>query len=283
MINKLILGTANFDMNYGLKNRYKKLEKTEIKKIIYYLKEKKINYIDTSQNYNNTEKILGNLNIKNFKITTKFTFAQDTSALVKEKFLTTTKNLKTNFVHTIMFHRSEDLFKKNGEEVFSKMVLLKKGGYIKKIGVSVYRKEELKKVLDKYKFDVVQVPINIFNQSFLEKKFLSYMKKKKVEIHARSIFLQGLLLMREKEIPKNLLKNSNLFQKWNLWLKKNKITNLEACLNFVTKQKSVKKIIFGVDSLKQLKEILNFKMSKKIFNFDNLNTKIPKLINPQEW
>ena len=109
------------------------------------------------------------------------------------------------------------------------------------------------------------------------------MKKKKVEIHARSIFLQGLLLMRAKEIPKNLLKNSNSFQKWNLWLKKNKITNLEACLNFVTKQKSVKKIIFGVDSLKQLKEIFNFKMSKKNFNFDNLNTKIPKLINPQEW
>ena len=283
MINKLILGTANFDMNYGLKNRYKKLEKTEIKKIIYYLKEKKINYIDTSQNYNNTEKILGNLNIKNFKITTKFTFAQDTSALVKEKFLTTTKNLKTNFVHTIMFHRSEDLFKKNGEEVFSKMVLLKKGGYIKKIGVSVYRKEELKKVLDKYKFDVVQVPINIFNQSFLEKKFLSYLKKKKVEIHARSIFLQGLLLMRERKIPKFFLENSNIMKKWNLWLKKNKITNLEACLNFITNQKRIKKIVLGVDSLRQLNEILNFKKSKKKFNFDVLKITVSRIMLPQKW
>ena len=283
MINKLILGTANFDLNYGIKNKYKRLKKKEIKKIIYSLKKNKINYIDTSQNYNNTEKILGDLNIKKFKVCTKFTFNENIKNIVKDKFLSTTKNLRTKSIHTVLFHRPSDLLKKNGKLIFNEIVLLKKKGFIKKIGISSDKKSELKKILDKYKFDIVQVPINIFNQSFLEKKFLNYLKKKKVEIHARSVFLQGLLLMREKKIPKFFLKNSNIMKKWNLWLKKNKITNLEACLNFITSQKIIKKFVLGVDSLRQLNEILNFKKSKKKFNFDVLQVKISRIMLPQKW
>ena len=283
MINKLILGTANFDLNYGIKNNFKKLKKKEIKKIIYSLKRNKINYIDTSQHYNNAEKILGDLNIKKFKVSTKFIFNKNIKNIVKDKFLSTTKNLRTKSIHTVLFHRPSDLLKKNGKLIFNEIVLLKKKGYIKKIGISSDKKSELKKILDKYKFDIVQVPINIFNQSFLEKKFLSYLKKKKVEIHARSVFLQGLLLMREKKIPKFFLKNSNIMKKWNLWLKKNKITNLEACLNFITSQKIIKKFVLGVDSLRQLNEILNFKKSKEKFNFDVLKIKVSRIMLPQKW
>jgi len=89
--------------------------------------------------------------------------------------------------------------------------------------------------------------------------------------------------MREKKIPKFFLKNSNIMKKWNLWLKKNKITNLEACLNFITSQKIIKKFVLGVDSLRQLNEILNFKKSKKKFNFDVLQVKISRIMLPQKW
>ena len=163
------------------------------------------------------------------------------------------------------------------------MLLLKKKGYIKKIGVSVYEAKELKKILDKYKFDVVQVPINIFNQTFIEKNFLRYLKKKKVEIHARSVFLQGLLLLKEEDIPGKFLKDLKIFQKWNLWLKKNRTTNFDACLNFITNQKYIKKIIVGVDNSKQLNEIINFKKSKKKFNFNMMKTKSSRVIDPKLW
>ena len=112
MIKKIILGTANFDLNYGIKNKYKKLKKKKIKEIIYCLKKNKINYIDTSQNYNNTEKILGDLNIKKFKVCTKFTFNKNIKNIVKDKFLSTTKNLRTKSIHTVLFHRPSDLLKK---------------------------------------------------------------------------------------------------------------------------------------------------------------------------
>jgi len=283
MIKKLILGTANFDVKYGVKNRFRKLKKTEIKKIILCLKKKKINSIDTSQNYNNTEKMLGDLNIKNFKIITKLAFNQNKKETFKDKFFISTKNLNNNFIHTVLFHNPKDLLGKKGKEIFNELVLLKKKGFIKKIGVSVYKKEELKKILDKYKLDIVQIPLNVFNQSFISINFLRYMKRKKIEIHARSIFLQGLLLMKEKKIPKNFKEQKYLFKRWNAWLKKNNITKLEACLNFITKIKDIKKIIVGVDSLKQLKEILNFKKSKKKLNFSQLSSNSSKLTNPNKW
>ena len=89
--------------------------------------------------------------------------------------------------------------------------------------------------------------------------------------------------MRERKIPKFFLENSNIMKKWNLWLKKNKITNLEACLNFITNQKRIKKIVLGVDSLRQLNEILNFKKSKKKFNFDVLKIPVSRIMLPQKW
>lgn len=282
MIKNIILGTANFGLNYGIKNKYKKLKIKKIKKILIVLKKKKLNFIETSQDYTNVEKLLGNLNTKQFKIVTKFIFRENNN-FVFDKFLETIKNLKTKNIHTVLFHRSSDLLKKNGKTIYDEMLLLKKKGYIKKIGVSSYHKKELKKILDKYKFDVVQVPINIFNQSFIEKDFLHYLKKKKVEIHARSIFLQGLLLLKEKDVPDKFLKDRKTFQKWNLWLKKNRTTNFDACLNFITNQKYIKKIIVGVDNSKQLNEIINFKKSKKKFNFNMMKTKSSRVTDPKLW
>ena len=95
--------------------------------------------------------------------------------------------------------------------------------------------------------------------------------------------MQGLLLMREREIPKFFLENANILKNWNLWLEKNKISNLDACLNFITNQKRVKKFVLGVDSLRQLNEILNFKKSQKKFNFGVLNLSVSKITLPQKW
>ena len=89
--------------------------------------------------------------------------------------------------------------------------------------------------------------------------------------------------MKEKNIPDKFLKDLKIFQKWNLWLKKNRTTNFDACLNFITNQKCIKKIIVGVNNSKQLNEIINFKKSKKKFNFNMMKTKSSRVIDPRLW
>ena len=105
MIKKLILGTANFDLNYGVKNKYKKLRIKEIKKIIIYLKKKNISYIDTAQSYNNTEKILGKENVKksieaNFQLTLETLV--DHTCLTNEIFLLKISSLITFFNYRVI-------------------------------------------------------------------------------------------------------------------------------------------------------------------------------------
>ena len=160
---------------------------------------------------------------------------------------------------------------------------LKKKKIIKKIGVSFYEKKNLRKTINKFKLDFIQVPVNIFDQRFIDKNTISILKKKKVEIHARSIFLQGILLKQNKRVVKKFLIWKNIFNKYYDYLKKKKLTPIKACLNFVINKDYIDKIIVGVFSEKQLKEIItNIQILDLDFNSIKQNSNI-KLINPNFW
>ena len=113
--------------------------------------------------------------------------------------------------------------KKKWRIVFNYLKKYKKKGKIKKIGVSVYTVQELKNILNIFKPDIIQFPLNVFDQSFIEENFLKILKKKKIELHARSIFLQGTLL--RKSINSSLITKTwkNNFKNWNIFLRNNKL------------------------------------------------------------
>ena len=152
-----------------------------------------------------------------------------------------------------------------------------------KIGVSIYSYLTLDKVLNKYKFDVVQLPFNIFDRRLLTNKYFQKIKNKEIEIHIRSIFLQGLLLRDYKKIPKYFKKWKRIFLSWEKWCEKKNISKLQSCLNFVSSYKKIDKVIIGVADEKELIQILKCikKISKnypkKIFLNDI------KLIDPRKW
>ena len=160
---------------------------------------------------------------------------------------------------------------------------LKKINLTKKIGISVYSPEELKKLLKKYSFDVIQIPLNVFDRRFLKHNYLNRLKKKGIEIHVRSIFLQGILLLENKKIPKYFKKWSKLFKDWESWNLENKQNKLSTCINFIKNIKHVDKIILGISNYNQINEIINCcqsnrkKYPKKIFS------KSKKLVDPRLW
>ena len=153
----------------------------------------------------------------------------------------------------------------------------------KKIGFSIYSPNELDKYFFKFKPDLVQGPLNIFDQRMLRSGWIKRLNNKSVEFHARSIFLQGLLLKKSKLIPKKFQKFYRIFDKYHSWLRKNNINSFEACLSFVFSIKIVDKIILGIDNVDQLNQIINTKLIKKKLNFKQLNCFNNKLINPSTW
>ena len=195
--------------------------------------------------------------------------------------LRTLQKFKLDNIFCLMVHHSNDLLKKGSTKLYKALKFLKDKKYVKKIGFSTYGTENISKILKKYKFDVVQTTFNPFDRRILKNDIYKQLKKKGVEIHVRSIFLQGLLLSNKIRIPIKLRKFENQFKKWNNFVKNSDLKPLDICLNYVL-SRDFDKVIVGINNHKQFKEILNCK-NRKIKIPESISTNKKFLINPYNW
>ena len=202
---------------------------------------------------------------------------------LKQKVMISLKNLKIKKFECLLLHNANSLLCKNGDEIYKGIRNMKINGFTSKIGVSIYDFSVLDKILKKFKFNLIQAPFNILDQRLVEKGWLKKLKKRKIEVHARSIFLQGILLLKHNQLPKKLIKLNKKLIEWENWLKKNKLNSLQVCLSFVLNQHQLDGIIVGYNNTNQLKQILKLKQIKNNFSLPNLNIKDKKLIDPREW
>ena len=287
MRNKIILGSANFDQIYGIKKNF--IKKSEIKKLFDLALKNKIKTIDTSPLYNKSEKIIGLLNNNRFKIISKIPKPpknikrENIKKWLKQNVMISLKNLKIKKFECLLLHNANSLLCKNGDEIYKGIRNMKINGLTSKIGVSIYDFNVLDKILKKFKFNLIQAPFNILDQRLVEKGWLKKLKKRKIEVHARSIFLQGILLLKHNQLPKKLIKLSKKLVMWENWLKKNKFSSLQVCLSFVLNQRQLDGIVVGYNNTNQLNQILKLKQIKNNFSLPNLNIKDKKLIDPREW
>jgi len=273
---KIILGTANFSGNYGIFNKQLK-KNINIKKILKFFNKNKFSKIDISPHYFNLKK--NEKIFKDFKIIYKILLKKNLTIPELNNEIKFSKNfMKRNEIYCLMFHNTEII--KDKKKITHVINYVKEKLKIKKIGISVYSPNEVRRVMKFFKPDLIQFPINVFDQTFLKKNFLFRLRKKGIELHARSIFLQGLLLQREYPsfLHKDLKKH---WQIWNNWLNENNISPLGACISFINKIKHLDGVIIGIETLKQLNLILNLKVKK--LNFDKLAIKKKKIIYPQNW
>lgn len=276
---KIILGSAQFGQKYGITNN-KSVSLNEIKKIIIYLRKKKIKFIDTAQGYGNSEKILGSFKLNKFKIITKINIKNKID--IEKLINISKKKLKVRKLYAVLIHDYQSLFEKDGKKIFKKLKDLKRKKLISRIGISIYNPEDFIKLKKKgFKFDIIQIPLSIFDKRFLKKDILKKIKKTGAEIHARSIFLQGLLLSNKIRIPIKLRKFENQFKKWNNFVKNSDLKPLDICLNYVL-SRDFDKVIVGINNHKQFKEILNCK-NRKIKIPESISTNKKFLINPYNW
>ena len=254
---RLCLGTANYNKHYGI-NKFK-IKKDSIKKILKFSEKKNFKYLDTAFNYNNYQNLPKN---KYFEIITKVNKLRDFNINKIETEIINQINpvyKKSRQLYAILLHDCDDMRSKKSKEIFQSLLNLKKKKITKKIGISCYHEKDLN-ILKLYDFDIVQFPLNIFDQRLLKKKNLKKIKDK--EIHIRSIFLQGLLIDENFKKIRYFSKWKSKFQKLEKYLKNKKTTSLEACIFFVKKFKFVKMAVVGVNNLNQLK-LLSSIMTKK--------------------
>ena len=287
MNNKLVIGTAQFGINYGIANSLGQVKSEEAKKILDYALSEDINYIDTATSYGESEKVLGNNDVNRFKIITKIPKIPHDQTNVYDwlepSVLDSLNRLNVKSIHALLLHSPEDLLGVHGLTIYKGLRELKSKGIVKKIGVSVYSIDEIEVITDKYDIDIIQCPLNLVDRSLVESGWHKRLKKMGIEIHVRSIFMQGLLLMKKDLIPNNFSKWKNIWSKWHSWVEEKNINTLDACIAFVSSIDEIDRIIVGVDSLKHLEEIVQSYKLKQASEFPDISSNDIDLINPSLW
>lgn len=271
---KICLGTANFGKKYGIKNN--KIDFSEITKILKFASKQKIYEIDTATSYNNLNLInRTKISLKKFKINTKISLSDIKKYKIKNSeiyFKNILKKSDFKKFNIISLHNFLDLKSTKGKGLYKDLIKLREKGITRKIGISLYNINEIDYLVKRnFAFDVLQFPVNFFDRRFLNKKIIKYFRKNNIETHARSIFLQGLLILNpKKKIPKSVNKWSKYLYKWDLKnpTEKDKIIS---CISFAVSQKFINKIVIGIDSFKHLQYLLTLKKKKfpKKFKFVN--------------
>lgn len=285
--NKLCFGTANFVKNYGI-NKSEGYNQKKVKIILNLLKQNKIKYIDTAINYKNVERKIGKFNLNFFEIYTKIPEIpkkiKNIDLWIHNQITLSLKKTNKFFFEGVFLHNPEDLLKNKNKQIFNTLETLKKQKKIKKIGVSVYDLKTLKRIIKEFKIDIIQIPYNLFDRGQKKKELLKILKKNKIEIHARSIFLQGVLLMDSNKLPQSLKKWKSKFIQLENWCMKNKVSKIQACLNAVLENKIFNKVLISVENEKQLFQLLNAINKRNKKNYPkNLQTNEKKLIDPRLW
>jgi aryl-alcohol dehydrogenase-like predicted oxidoreductase len=288
-MSKLGLGTVQFGLDYGISSSRGSVNSNEVKKILNYAQSKNLSFLDTSPSYGDAEKVLGLNDISSFEVITKTRYfdapkiGKHDSIILNNDLDISLHNLKQKSVYGLLIHNADDLLKSGAENLYRKLIELKVNGKIKKLGVSIYDYNQLISITNFFDIDLVQLPLNIIDRRLADSGLLKKLRDNDIEIHARSIFLQGLLLMQEKDRPKKFNKWKNLWNLWHEWLNDNQISALDATIRYAISLEDISRVIVGVDNAEQLKEIVTASNGDLPQIPHELIIDDPQLLNPTSW
>jgi len=283
-IEKMVLGTAQLGMDYGIANRTGKPSKKEVFEILEFAWDKGITRLDTAPVYG-SESLIGEFVRANgindqIKLITKIPPIDGDSSY--EKFIKNQVERSYNNlgapIDVLFFHNPNDALLLGEDPKFFRK--LKNDNAISSYGVSIYDEEDIIKHSN-YEFKMcLQFPYNFLDQRF-SKINVPFSKK-----YARSIFLQGVLASKGKlknNAPKELIK---LHAEYHAVLSKSDIDPLAFAMQFAFQNNEIDFFLFGVDSKTQLEQLidikLNFEFSEKLMR-SILNRANTKLIDPRKW
>lgn len=286
---KLAIGTAQFGLPYGVANKSELMSIKEAELLLDTANGFGVKTLDTAIAYGISEQRLGEIGVANWRVISKLPAVPDLKSCpnkkkwIFEEINQSINRLKVDSLYGFLLHRPQQLMEDGGDEIYSALQQLKADGLVHKIGVSIYEPSELDALYESYKFDIVQSPFNIFDRRLLSSGWLSKLHKDNVEVHVRSVFLQGLLLMKKEEIPCKFNHWSSVFDSWYKFLDDQSLSPLEACLKYTLSFSEISNVIVGLDNLAQLHQVIEASKSLTTLLPNDFQLNDVDLINPACW
>lgn len=292
-LHKFGLGTVQFGLDYGISNKAGRPPLEDVRTILKLADEAGFGILDTAPSYGDSEERLGACEVSKFKLkvvtkTPVFTdnaLTKSDGDLVYRGVETSLARMKVPTIHGVLIHHADTLFKPGAEHVVDALLRLKADGLIHKMGVSVYDSTELDRVLNVFDPEIVQLPLNVLDQRMLASGDVANLNKHNVEIHVRSLYLQGLLLMDTDTLPDRFAPLKATLQRFHRDIASVGLSPLEGCLLFGQQIEAVDCLLLGVATPDQLHQIIEagHNIEGKTFDFSPYAEQSPMLLNPANW
>jgi len=288
-INKLGLGTVQWGLPYGLANQHGITTPETVTTLLNEARHYGIEILDTASLYGKSEAVLGTNPLEGFKVVTKTpSFAtlhiSDIEVnQLNETFQQSLDLLQCKKIYGLLIHHAENILVPGGDKLLTAMMQLKEKGLVEKIGVSVYDSMQVDAVMRKFTPDLIQLPFSVMDQRMLTSGHLELLKNEGVEIHVRSVFLQGLLLMPLGNIPAFFEPVRPLLTRWHAAAQAQGLTVNQAAVAFVKNIPYVDTVLVGLDNLAQLRSCFDDFAMDLNFDATGLACNDPIFVNPSLW
>lgn len=287
MTQQLALGTAQFGLDYGITNTRGRVPADDAAALLRQAWAGGMRIVDTAQAYGNSEEVLGTAMRDAWRVVTKTLPLRlesvDAAAVarVDEAFAQSLEQLGR--VDTLLVHHARDVLVPGGERLFSWLQAQKQRGRVSRIGVSVYDGAEVAALLDRYSLDVVQLPASIADQRLLEDGSVARLHGAGVEVHVRSLFLQGLLLASPQFLAQRFPAQREWLERFHAECARRGIAAQQACFGFFKSREEFSVAVVGVSSAEELTQLLQTWGSAPVVDWSGWGVDNTGFTDPRLW
>ena len=290
---RLALGTVQMGLPYGVMNGREPIDRGAIPEILRLAWASGIDMLDTEAGYGDAEQRIGEAKPKNalFDVISKTPGLEPLNAdetklrAVSDGVQRSLDQLRIDCLAGLLVHQAGDLLGSIGHRLFDELSRLKARNVVRKIGVSVYDPDTLTAIVDRFPVEIVQLPLNVLDQRFARTGVIFELARKGIEIHVRSVFLQGALIADAAHLPAAIAKAGDSISHFQKNAKQQDLSPVEAALSFVNQCEGVRRIVVGVDSSAHLRDIVAAFEKARAVSFDGAGLSIDDLeiVDPRRW
>ena len=284
-MNRIVLGGAQLGLPYGILNGGETLSREEVARILDTAIALGVDSIDTAIAYGQSESIIGETAQNRFNIISKLpplpSDVSNVSEWVRMQVDASLSRLKCTSLDALLLHRPQDLTEAHGAELFAAISSLKIEKTIQRFGVSIYTPDELNGIIGTFDIDVVQAPLNVFDRRILG--VIGQLSALNIEVHVRSVFLQGVLIAKPEDRPQRFNQWSEHFAMFDEWVNSSGMSAMACCLGFALQQPGIAKLVIGTTSATSLAEMMTSIPNSHLEVPAHLQSSIEQLIDPRVW
>ena len=284
-MNRIVLGGAQLGLPYGILNGGETLSREEVARILDTAVDHGIDSIDTAIAYGQSESIIGETSQNRFNIISKLpplpVDISNVSEWVHSQVQGSLSRLKCTSLDALLLHRPQDLTGAQGAELYAAIGSLMAEKMIHRFGVSIYSPDDLEGIIGTFDIHVVQAPLNVFDRRILV--VTNQLSALNIEVHVRSVFLQGVLIANPINRPQRFEPWSEHFALFDEWVRSSGVSAMACCMGFALQQPGIAKLVIGTTSAESLDEIMNSIPNSVLEAPTHLQSSVEQLIDPRFW